>query len=86
MSSNNTDAPSGSNAEKIELEDGAFYHLDLNGDELVFGSQDAAVEHLRQQKDAIDLDDPDVTLALVETGDEWAIESVPWQTIALQLL
>lgn len=70
----------------VVVTDGTFYHLDINGTEAVFATQEAAVEYLREHKDEIDLSDPDVRLAAVETGEEWAIEGVPWQNIALQLL
>lgn len=70
----------------VTVTDGTFYHLNIDGEEVVFETQEAAVEHLREHKDEIDLSDPDVRLAAVETGDEWAIEGVPWQNIALQLL
>lgn len=71
---------------RIDVSDGQFYHLTINGSESVFATQEEAVEYLRERKDNIDLEDPDVGLVTVETGQEWAIESVPWQTIALQLL
>lgn len=71
---------------ELQVDGGEFYHLSINGDEALFESRDDAVDHLRDHKDEIDTDDPAVTLAVVETGEEWAIESVPWQTIALQLL
>lgn len=70
----------------IEIEDGEFYHLNIDDDETVFATQEEAVDHIREHKDDIDLEDPEIRLAAVETGDEWAIEGVAWQTIALQLL
>lgn len=70
----------------MKVTDGTFYHLNINGEEAVFATQEGAVDHLSEHKDEIDLSDPDVRLAAVETGDEWAIEGVPWQNIALQLL
>lgn len=73
-------------SDRIDVEDGEFYHLEINGDESVFATQESAVDRLREMKDEIDLGDPDVRLAIVETGDEWSIEAVPWQNIALQLL
>lgn len=70
----------------LTVEDGTFYHLNIDGDETVFATQEDAVDYIREHKDDINLDDPDIRLAAVETGDEWAIEGVAWQTIALQLL
>lgn len=70
----------------IELSDSTFYHIQINGSEALFEEQEAAIEFLREHKESIELDEPDVQLAKVETGDEWAIEGLPWQNIALQLL
>lgn len=70
----------------LEVPDDGFYHIQVNGDEALFKSQQGAIEYLRERKDDIDLENPDVQLARVETGDEWAIEGLPWQNIALQLL
>jgi len=70
----------------IEVTGGTFYHLEFNDSEYVFRSQKAAINHLAANADELDLDDPDVKLGCVESGDEWAIEGVAWQNIALQLL
>jgi len=70
----------------LEIPDGEFYHIQVNGTEALFETQNEAVEFLREHKDEIDLNEPDVQLACVETGEEWAIEGLPWQNIALQLL
>jgi hypothetical protein len=70
----------------IELSAGEFYHLHVGGTERVFAAQADAIEHLRDNAADLDLDDPDVRLAKVSTGDEWEIEPVAWQNIALQLL
>jgi len=72
--------------DSIEVTDGTFYHLEVDDAEYVFGSQKAAIDHLATNADELDLDDPDVKLGCVESGDEWAIEGVAWQNIALQLL
>lgn len=73
-------------SDSIELGDGSFYHLRVGGTELVFEAQEDAIGHLSSNTDDLDLDDPDVRLAKVSTGDEWEIEPVAWQNIALQLL
>jgi len=70
----------------LEIPDGEFYHIQINGSEALFQEEAEAIEYLKQQKDEIDTDDPDVQLAKVETGDEWAIEGLAWQNIAIQLL
>lgn len=70
----------------IQIGDGEFYHLEIGDEESVFKKRENAVDHLRDNRDNIDLEDPDVSLAVVETGDEWTIEGLPWKNIALQLL
>jgi len=70
----------------LEVPEGVFYHIQVNGSEALFKDQERAIDYLRDHKDELDLDDPDVQLAKVETGEEWAIEGLPWQNIALQLL
>src|SRR6056297_1944017 len=57
--------------EGIELSGGEFYHLHVGGTERVFAAQADAIEHLRDNAADLDLDDPDVRLAKVSTGDEW---------------
>lgn len=71
---------------KLEIDDGEFYHLQLNDREGLFENQAGAIEFLKQHSGELDLDDPDVQLAHVTTGEEWEIEGVPWQNIAVQLL
>lgn len=71
---------------QLQIDGGEFYHLKINEAEALFTSQEAAIEHLRENKEKIDLGDPDVQLAQVRTGEEWSIEGLPWQNIALQLL
>jgi len=70
----------------LEVPEDGFYHIQVNGSEKLFEEQEGAIEYLRERKDEIDIEDPNVQLARVETGDEWAIEGLPWQNIALQLL
>jgi hypothetical protein len=70
----------------IEVPEGEFYHLEVGDTEYVFASQQDAIDHLAENADTLDLDNPDVKLGRVETGDEWSIEGVAWQNIALQLL
>jgi hypothetical protein len=70
----------------IEVPEGEFYHLEVADTEYVFASQQDAIDHLAENTDTLDLDNPDVKLGRVETGDEWSIEGVAWQNIALQLL
>jgi len=70
----------------IEVPGGEFYHLEIAATEYVFASQQDAIDHLAENADTLDLDNPDVKLGRVETGEEWSIEGVAWQNIALQLL
>jgi len=70
----------------IEVPKGEFYHLKVADAEYVFASQQGAIDHLAENAGALDLDDPDVKLVRVGTGEEWSIEGVAWQNIALQLL
>jgi len=70
----------------MDVTNGEFYHVEIDGGESIFQSQEEAIEYLGERKDSIDMDDPDVALATVETGEEWSIKEVPWRNIALQLL
>jgi len=70
----------------FEVPEGEFYHLEVAGTEHVFASQQDAIDHLAENADTLDIDNLDVKLGRVETGDEWSIEGVAWQNIALQLL
>jgi hypothetical protein len=70
----------------MEVTDSQFYHVEVNGDESVFQSQQEALDYLRESQDSIEASSSDVQLFSVETGEEWSIKEVPWQNIALQLL
>ena len=71
---------------ELVIKNGEFYHMQLNDREGLFETQSEAIEFLKKHSEELDLSNPDVQLAHVETGEEWAIEGVPWQNIAVQLL
>jgi len=75
-----------SNLSGIEVPEGEFYHLELADTEFVFESQQDAIDYLAENADELNLDDLSVKLGRVKTGEEWAIEGVAWQNIAVQLL
>lgn len=72
----------------MQIDDGTFYHVQLNGDEEIFTDEQAVAEYISENDDDIDLDDPDVKMVAVETdtddSDGWTIKGVVWQNIVLQ--
>ena len=64
-----------------------FYVVQTPANDYVVGSEDAAIDELKNHSDDINPETDDVTVAQVNySGSDWEIKELPWQTIALQLL
>jgi hypothetical protein len=64
-----------------------FFVVQTPEDDYIVGSEDEAIDQLKDNSDDIDPETDDVTVAQVNySGNDWEIKELPWQTIALQLL
>ncbi|NHN48396.1 hypothetical protein G9464_12440 [Halostella sp. JP-L12] len=71
----------------LQIEDNTFYLVQLPEEKTLHESEDAAINHLKENAENLDPENDEVSLIEVSVeGEDWTIAEMPWQNIALRLM
>lgn len=71
----------------LEIHDDTFYVVQLPDRKTLHDSEEAAIEHLRENAPDVNPESSDVSVVRVAIENEdWTIAEMSWQNIALRLM
>jgi len=71
----------------MQIDDNTFHVVQTTDDDYIVQSEADAIDILQNGAVDVDPDSEDVSVIKVDYGrDDWTIQSLPWQRIALKLL
>ena len=73
----------------LEIENGNFYYLELDGRDFIFSDYQEAVTEVKKLvagDDMTGLDEDDIALFEVESGEEWQLKEISWLQFSLELM